>query len=70
VLDVTAKPRRFKLLRGLRDKVLRFWSRLLSRRPRVSARGPEQNAAERAAGAARVASCFEMLLLVMMAWQA
>eukprot|EP00775_Hariotina_reticulata_P012014 gene12014-12158_t len=37
-LDMTAKPRRFKLLRSLRDKVLRWWSRLFSRRPRVSAR--------------------------------
>jgi hypothetical protein len=38
VLDVTAKPRRFKLLRGLREKVLRWWSRLFSRKPRVSAK--------------------------------
>jgi hypothetical protein len=37
VLDVTAKPR-FKLLRGLREKVLRWWSRLFSRKPRMSAR--------------------------------
>jgi hypothetical protein len=38
VLDVTAKPRRFKLLRGFREKVLRWWSRLFSRKPRVSAK--------------------------------
>uniref|UniRef100_A0A383WJU6 Protein kinase domain-containing protein n=2 Tax=Tetradesmus obliquus TaxID=3088 RepID=A0A383WJU6_TETOB len=38
VLDVTAKPRRFKLLRGLREKVLRWWSRLFSRKPGVSAK--------------------------------
>jgi hypothetical protein len=38
VLDVTAKPRRFKLLQGFREKVLRWWSRLFSRKPRVSAK--------------------------------
>ncbi len=37
-LDVTAKPRRFKLLRALREKVLRLWSRFFSRKPSVSAR--------------------------------
>lgn len=36
VLDVTAKPRRFKLLRGLREKLLRLWSRLFSRKPSVT----------------------------------
>eukprot|EP00879_Flechtneria_rotunda_P000780 GHRR01000901.1.p1 GENE.GHRR01000901.1~~GHRR01000901.1.p1 ORF type:complete len:490 (+),score=163.56 GHRR01000901.1:462-1931(+) len=38
VLDVTAKPRRFKLFRGFREKLLRFWSRFFSRKPRVSAK--------------------------------
>lgn len=37
VLDMTAKPRRFKLLRGAREKVLRLWSRFFSRKPRISA---------------------------------
>lgn len=36
--DVTAKPQRWKLLRAVRDIVLRGWSRWFSRRKRVSFR--------------------------------
>lgn len=38
VLDMTAKPRRFKLLRAAREKLLRLWSRFFSRKPRVTAK--------------------------------
>lgn len=37
-LDITAKPKRFKLLRGAREKLLRLWSRFFSRKPRISAK--------------------------------
>lgn len=36
--DVTAKPRRWKLLRAVRDVVLRGWSRWFSKRKRISCR--------------------------------
>jgi hypothetical protein len=37
-LDIAAKPRRWKFFRGLREKVLRWWSRFFSRKPQISAR--------------------------------
>lgn len=37
-LDVTAKPRRWRWLKKLRDVVLRVWSRFFSRQPQISAR--------------------------------
>lgn len=35
-LYVTAQPKRWKVWKWVRDKVLRLWSRLFSRKPRIT----------------------------------